>query len=338
MTDGDMWGQDTADVDAFALPGDDQLEQQLSAQATVEAEPETDEAAEPVEGEERARDEQGRFAKKDDTAAEAAAEPDEPAAVEPETPEETAERLIAGQYKTVEEAERALLEKQALIDRQGNELGEWRQYVQQLTEAQQRQAQAPQDWESLIDENPARAAQLAYQHGHPQAYRAAMEAWEELSPGTPAVWVQNVQLQAQMAQTADHQNQQQWTEAMRQFGAEHPGFNEITDDELMAAVDRNPAFAELMRDTTRSHAARLGALKVLYQEAELARGRKSDTLVTAAQDIARVQAETTRQAKEEAILASATANLEGGPKKTGAQLVGEQWRAMDQHLHDGWNP
>lgn len=340
MTDGDMWGQDEAGVDAFSLPGDERIEQQLAGQQTAVAEPETVEPAEsaeskePAESEERARDEHGRFAKKDEEApAEEAAEEVE---VE-ETAAEQAERLIAGQYKTVEEAERALLEKQALIERQGNELGEWRQYVQQMQAAQQRQAQAPADWEALIDENPAQAAQLAYQQQNPHAYRAAMEAWEDVSPGTPSVWLQNMQLQAQAAETAQHQQQQQWNESLAQFARENPGIDAIPTEELLAAGQNNPAFLEMIQKSTNPE-ARLGALRVLYLEAEQARGRKSETLVTAAQDIARVQAEATREAKAEAILSSANANLDGGPKKTGAELVGDQWRSMEQHLHDGWNP
>ena len=336
MTDGDMWGQDEAGVDAFALPGDDKLEQQLAAQQTAVAEPEAAEAAEsaepaePAEAEERARDEQGRFAKKDEEA------PAEEAAAEPETAQETVERLLAGKYKTSEDLERAHLEAQALIDRQGNELGQYRQYLQQLAEQQQRQAQAPSDWDSLIDENPAYAAQLAYQQQNPHAYRAAMEAWEDVSPGTPSVWLQNMQLQAQAAETAQHQQQQQWNESLAQFARENPGIDAIPTEELLAAGQNNPAFLEMIQKSTNPE-ARLGALRVLYLEAEQARGRKSETLVTAAQDIARVQAEATREAKAEAILSSANANLDGGPKKSGAEQVGDQWRQMEEHLHSGWN-
>lgn len=334
MTDGDMWGQDAAGIDAFSLPGDDKLQEQLGEQQTLET-AELKQAE--LESAERARDEQGRFAKKETDEPAAAAKPEPEEKPEAETAEETVERLLAGKYKTAEELERAHLEAQALIDRQGNELGEWRQYVQQLAEAQQRQAQAPSDWDALIDENPAQAAQLAYQQQNPHAYQAAMEAWEDVSPGTPAVWAQNMQLQAQMASAQQHQLQQQWNESVAQFARDNPGIDEIPLDELMEAGQRNPAFIEMIQRST-SPEARLGALRVLYLEAEQARGRKSDTLVTAARDIAREQAEATREAKNEAILASATANLDGGPKKTGAELVGDQWRAMDQHLHDGWNP
>lgn len=325
-----MWGEPPG-PDDFVLPGDDKIQQQLEQQAQGQEAPAEPEPAADTAPEGRPRDEHGRFVKSEQETPEAEAAPDEETAVE-----KTAEEKLAEKYDSDETIQKSYLELQRLYGDQTRELGQYRQYVEQMLANQQRAAQQPQDWQGLIDDNPAHAAQLAYQHGNQHAYRAAVEAWEDMAPGAPGLWAQNVQMQQQLEQLAQHQAQQAWQESVRQFSIDNPGFNEIPDEELLAAVQRNPVFGEIIRDADRSHDARMGALKVLYLDAEQARGRNSDTLVTAAQDIARAQAQATQEAKNEAILASATANLEGGPKKTGPELVGEQWDQMDTHSK-GWN-
>lgn len=311
------------DASEFELPGDEQVLARLE-DATPTAEPEP---TPQVETDERARDEKGRFAKAEEQ--EAAAEPVESSEVPPAEP--------AVRQKSTDDYERELGDRQAFIERQANELGQLRQYMQQLTEQQQRQAQAPTDWQSLIDENPAQAAQLAYQHQNPTAYRAAMEAWEDVSPGTPAVWTQNVALWQEQQRQSAYVQQQQWLESVNRFSAENPGFAEFSTDELIAAGERNPALLELIQKSDADPNARMGALRVLHVEAERARGRTAGTLVDAAKDLARVQAAETQRAKEEAILASAGASLDGGPKPSVADRIAEQWDEIEKPYTDGWN-
>lgn len=335
----ELWGDPAESGPSdWVLPGDDELAKQLGAaepQAeAAAADPDPAPAAEAEtaaeEKSERTRDERGRFAKAD-----------QPDALPGETPEQTEARLYAGQYKTVEELERAALEKQAFIDRQANELGQERaareRYEQMLAQQQQAAQAGTIDWQAEIDENPAQAARLAQQHQNPHAFQAALRAWEELAPGTPEVWLRQQSYEARMAQAAEQQNRQQWNETMAAFGREHPDFAEFSDGEVTEAFRRNPYALELLQRAMTDPAAQMAALRTVYLDVKEARGRNADTLVAAAQDIARVQHEETQRAKDEAILASATASVATPPKPSRADVIGAEWEAMDKRLDDGWN-
>lgn len=78
---------------------------------------------------------------------------------EEETPQAAQERLLAGQYKTVEEMERATIEKEAMIRRQADEVGQMRSTIEALqakTEADIAQLRSEsfepdEEWEEWAD-------------------------------------------------------------------------------------------------------------------------------------------------------------------------------------------
>src|SRR4051812_18493311 len=142
-----MWGDPSAEgADAFVLPGDAEIEQRMAEQPQAEPQPEVAAVEPDPETPGRERDENGRFV--------AATAEETPA----ETPAETEQRLLAGKYKSPEDLERAYQEAERRLGEQGNELGQYRAYLEQMQAAQQQQAQQAQagqiDWATLLEENP----------------------------------------------------------------------------------------------------------------------------------------------------------------------------------------
>lgn len=120
----------------------------------------------------------------------------------PETPPE--ERLYAGKYRSVEEMERAYLERDQMAGRQSTEVGELRGQVQALTEFLAQREQAPQreQWAPPPDpqDDPELAARWAVEHEDPGTYARAMAEWREMDRAAADVYEMGVAHEYELSQ------------------------------------------------------------------------------------------------------------------------------------------
>lgn len=283
--------------------------------AAADAEP-ADEAAAEEQAAERARDEKGRFAKQEDTDA-------------------------AALKAQIEALEKRLADKDDFAGRLSNELGELRKLQEQALEQQSR----PQisDWDALIEDNPARAAQVALQAGDGYRYQQARQAWDELAPGAPDLFEHNFRLQKQLdelaaelkqgiAPIAEQQQVATTAAAYKRALEQYPDFDQH-EETMQQIVDTNPVLKDALQLAVKSgdQDKQYSALSTIYQ---LATGRASDTLTAEAKKVAASLAQETLQAKQDAIVVSATSNAsEPAQPKTWWDVA----EADEQARAAGWN-
>jgi hypothetical protein len=142
---------------------------------------------------------------KPETTGDSPVEEEAPPAEEEEVVEGTAESeaLLAGRYKSVEDLERAVEEKEQMLTRQGNEIGELRSMVEQshnLTQQEIAQMRSDafepdEEWEEWADGEIMRGTEsgegdltaieaitAAGAEGGPEAARYVLKRWYELDP------------------------------------------------------------------------------------------------------------------------------------------------------------
>jgi hypothetical protein len=321
--EGEAEGSDQPDPYSFYRNEDD---------APAEAE------AAPADGE-RARNPDGTFAAKERPADEA-----EPAA----------DDFYVGRYRDREEAERGISEK----DRTTNEAlqraadaerraAELEAYYNQQAAQQQQQPTVPQNFESILEDDPVRAAQIAYDARDPYAWKAARDAWDELSPGTPDTWLNQRRLEERQAYFEQQQQQanaplmeqiaeRQTNEIVRNFNERNPWFQGITDDELVPVIQSNEQLARMAGTGDPSQIAQvlfIAGHEVLQQR--LARDGQTQSTI---QDIARTQAQEAQRAREDAFVASsqtATAQEPATVAEREAQRMEERVRATQSKWESG---
>lgn len=135
----------------------------------------------------------------DETTAPAAATEPPAAAV---TDEE--KQLLAGKYESPEELERGYQELRRHLSEQGAELVELRRLRAEFDQLRG-QVEAPKhDYDALIEDDPASAAQLAYDAGDAYHLQGAINAWKAEDPFAAAVWVSRTANQAELARVTQH--------------------------------------------------------------------------------------------------------------------------------------
>lgn len=259
--------------------------------------------------------------------------------------------LLLGKFKSVEDLAKAYENVESYSGRAAWERDEALRYAKQLEERLQTlqqpaaQPQAPHvDWDTLIDEKPAVAAQYARQLGDNVAFQRAMVAWEEMAPGTPAVWLENQRLREELGevrkaieptqQTVQEQRvKQEVAEAYERIVAAYPDFDEyrgeIAQEVARLTQGGNPALRQTMENGTAEQ--RFAALEHLYFAA---RGRKAGDAAEIAKRAAQIHAEETQRAKAEAQTASAATT--GQADLSPAEQVAEQWKNLMAPLEDGF--
>lgn len=330
----EMWEQGP-EPGAFALPGDAERYGVPDETATeTDAAPET--AEETAATEQRGRDEKGRFA----------AKPDDDEAAD----EQADDGLIGGKFKTQEDLLKSYqeLERQRGLD--SAEKAELRQIAERFQQLQTQMDELPgrmqpppqYDYDSLIETDPAMAAQLAYQSGDQLRFQQAFAAWNDVSPGTPQVWAQNMQLQEKIAELegsfeqriAPVQDQARATvtaQALSQFASTHPDFDLYRDQMQQIAVD-SPHLAALVNSDDPQ--AKVEMLDYLYTKAKMDEARGSadnlqDALRNAAQDTARAE-------QEAAVVSTSQRTAEPEPEGV-AEKFGAFVAARNKPYEDGWN-
>lgn len=333
-------------ADEFALPGDEARLAQITPveetapaeQPVAMAEPEAVAEDAPAV-DDRPRNPDGTFA----------AKPAEADLAAEETP---AERLLAGNFKTADELERAYEELRSLNGRQGQELGDLRrtfeQQFAQINEQLQRQPQAPpvQITSDLIDTNPAYAAQLAYEQENGTAFQLAFSAWKDEDPFGASAWAGAKQTETQIAELNAKYEERlsavqaqiapvtQTAQAARiaALVAQTPGLAEfVASDKIATVAQEFPEVAAALLSGTPDQKVR--SLQTLHQ---IARGRESDNLQVTQQDIARQQAEQAQAVREEAFVASAS-TTSAGVKPSVADQIAADWGADKALIEAGWN-
>lgn len=301
-----------AEAEAYEAEGTTPPAEEPEVAPEAEAGPPVAAEAEPPAAEDRPRNADGTFAKQT-----------------PDEPEAAGERLYAGQYKTVEELERAVAEKQAVLDRQANELGETRRMIEErfsgLEEkiAQPVHPQTPVTQE-MVEQNPGLATQLAYQQGNQQALQVAYEAWKYEEPADAAAWraevvanqrIQQVQqayearlaeLEQRVAPAESNALDAQWAQTFRQIEAKYPDLATY-QAEMTEIAAEFPQFASDLRGDPESRGK---ALESLYL---LARGRTAGTLRASQDEIAQQTAAEAQRVREDAFVASQTSQSAEAP-------------------------
>lgn len=339
----DLWDDGEPTQEDFELPGDAEFygevreteAEEPAAEGRTEAV--TDEEAQDADSQAgRPRDERGRYV------SEKPPEPEpEP---EPDPDQELLERYLSKYDGDEAKALKAAANQDSLLGRQAQELGQLRAQQAQLAaylQAQEQQAAqrqtGPIDWETLIDEDPAYATQLAYQQGNEPAYRAAAQAWEELSPGTPNVWYENEQMKGAMGQVTSALTSQRQVEQARQMAQradelvrQYPDLPDALDD-MSQIAPRFPYELRALVSGTPEEA--LAATESLYLKAK---AMKSEEFVQRAQAIARSQTQEEMRVREGASVASAS-RTHTEPPLSAEERIAADWGKRDQMLAEGWN-
>lgn len=312
------------------------------------AEPTPEEPVEEAQDqpEERARDPlTGRFVAKEDT-------PEEP--VE-EQPSEEATPSYAGRFSSPEELEKGYQHVEQWASRvqtRNSELEQQLQQMQQrLAEVEQRQSEpAPVriDWDELVEERPWEAAMVARQHNDVYHLQKAIEAWEELTPGAPQLWVQQVQAQAelndkiarmeaQLAPAAQRFEQVEVTQsvaaALTEIQQRHPDFEQLYDDigrEVALIVQGGRPDLQRVFETG-THQQKV---EILDHLVNAARGRRAGNIGELAAHAGRIHAQETEAAKAAATAVSARTNVPVANSPD--EALGAAWGDLNRRFDDGW--
>lgn len=246
------------------------------------------------------------------------------------------ERLWAGKYRTPEELERAWHEREQLLGRQGNELGELRRQMADLAEALKRPP-APQlgDIDSLFAENPAKAAERAIAAQDAQAYDRVLREWSEIDPAQAEMYqtmkqveYRSWQAQQQIEQLSSEQETARYGSAMetawQRLQAEIPDLDQLAAAMQEEAVEAarvaggEPVYSKLLQSGDPEQV--YYAFRTL---ALTARSRNGAAQHQHAADLARTAAVESQRAKAEAIVASSTSTAPEAqaPKSYDEQLL-----------------
>jgi len=183
-------------------------------------------------------------------------------------------------YRTAEEAEKALREKDSYIGKLQSELGELRGSVEQIQQVQQ-QYFSPADEESfdeLLDEDPERAAREALQRGDTLRLDRAIESWYEVAPRRAAQFERALERQ-QLEQSWQQRYQpiqqeignQQLVSAYQSVRAAHPDFDQL-EPAMTRAAELAPHLLEPLTSGTVD--AKQRVIETLYLMAKGMQGQQ----------------------------------------------------------------
>lgn len=220
------------------------LEQELDAafgqtpepQAEPQA-PETPEAPAPPE---RQRDESGRFV---------AAAQEEPQP-EAETPQEQAERVYAGKFRSVEDLERGKVAADEHIQRLEGELRELRQAL-----TPQPQAPQPGDIDAMEEPQLVYTAVQAARGGDEFTYQRAWTALNDVNPYAAAdlharriAYESQQQLMPSIQRSEEQIRANRIGQAYAEITAAYPDAGQLTQ-QMLDLIQERPALITMLRDT-----------------------------------------------------------------------------------------
>lgn len=243
--------------------------------------------------------------------------------VEPDTP------LLAGKYKTTEELERAYLEAQTAIGRQGNELSELRGLRDEFTQLRdQLQAPAAPQYDpgtlaEFFDNNPQQipaVAQQALDAGDQLLYQQSLKAWSDHDPIGASDFHMRQLLAAEReqlrAEIAPMREATQKTEIASQFAdaytaqkQAHEDFDQVMSSLTQAQIDGFPrtVIAALQSGDQQT---KQEVLETLYR---WTKAEQAGQLTQAAVNAQAAQAADAHTARQDAVVATTAASSDRTP-------------------------
>lgn len=256
-------------------------------------------------------------------------------------PVEAEEPQLTPEQQRIAQLEAQLAEKEAMIGRQSAEVGQVRQEIASLREEFATRAAEPTApvaapiviTQDMIEDDPARATQIAYQQNDAAALERAFTVWKEIEPFEAASWrsdtlaqQREAAIRAEIQKDRERQAAEQqraadtnaaWNGAMQDVAAVHADFLQVdpttgksnAERLLTEVAPQYPEVLAILRDGDRQ--AKGNALKLLY-----AADRANRT------DPAAVQ----RQLEEAAAAAAAE---EAAARAAAATVVGQPTAGQD---------
>lgn len=297
-------------------------------------EPEADEPAETpaVEEEEEAPEEPGTIAVEDDLSIE----------ITPEV-QEYLDKYDGDLTKALAAAANA----QSLIGRQGNELGEVRQELQQMRDAlnqyqaeqyvqQPYQTYLPDPEEAEESEMAAAYSSLAHealQRADANTMQQAVEAWKDVDPFGASVFVSQLQAQVYEQRIQDLQvsrHPDELAQGMEQLKEKYPDLPQRVD-EIGQEAERWPTLGYVLHGGSPSE--RVQALEALYLQ--VANRTSSETSQQALRRVAVKQSEEARRARQQAQVAASGRGPVADPEATPHLIpLGRTGRSVDLNRVD----
>ncbi len=251
------------------------------------------------------------------------------------TPEPAPEPLLAGKFKTPEDLGKGYEELQAVLDRQGSELGELRKLQDQVQALEQRQS-APQinqdtiDWfDEQVEQNPYAAANWARQNDPSGVlYDRAMDQWYEINPRHAGAYERHMEQQQFLAQLQgqlepalrpllQQKEANDFQQAMVDVARRFPDFDRVSG-QIMEAAESAPEVLSALQEGDLASKTRV--IENLYW---MARGRAATSLAEAAQGAATSAAVQTQAAKMAAQIASPS--VTNPPTDDDNLSAGDRW-------------
>ena len=312
--------------DTFEMVVDDgfdaAVEAQIAAATGDEPEPEPEAEVKPA----RERDEHGRYKP-------AASEPEPEPEPEPELPP-TAEADPLAELKAAHESR--LRDKDEMIARQANEIGQLRQALPQP------QAQAPVGFADQIVESPslgATYAAQALQAGDWEQYDAVLDAWTEVDPRAARryerqvnVWLASQQVAQATEPLAANAKEAQNTQALSNLTDRYSDFPQVIAS-LEGEANIPSPLTRALQDAP-NQIAYEEALDTLYN---FLKGKQAGPLAAQVREASEAERAEARQAKVDATVASASASpVREDPKTIQEQIVSE-WADQDAPFKDPWS-
>lgn len=278
----------------------------------------------------------------------------------PQEPQSDADPVVAeylAKYGgNLDEAVKAAAHQSSLVGRQGAEIGELRQQMQDLVQALQQREQAAQpqfaqaiDIDSVIaNEGFVAAAERTAAAGDWNTHNRVLAEWRGMEPDTANMYVlaKQAAFEAQQARSRAAELERNTQEARGQTAiqaatarliAEFPDYETLQPlmREEAAEAQRlagRPVYGPMLESGDPDQA--FLALRTL---ASLARTRQAGSAQQNAAELARTAAAETQRAKAEAMVASATGNAPEAPApKSYDQELLDLFRSEDAPAADGW--
>lgn len=235
---------------------------------------------------------------------------------------------ILGKFKSTEDLIAAYQNLERQQGEKGNELGELRRTVEEL-QASLEQYQQPQqrpitdqavvDWfDTLVDQNPAQAAEWARQNGQQHLYDRAMETWYDLNPRQATGYEMSLREQMIRAQL---QHELQPTLAPAQEFAAAQAFNRVWNtvagqypeitrhgDDIVQAAQEDPEILNLLMSGNDRLATMALENLVVRAQRKLQAGQ-AETMAQATAQVAAEQRQEAVAARQQATVATASSTV-----------------------------
>lgn len=253
--------------------------------------------------------------------------------------DETLEEVIARYGGDIGKALRSLAEKESMIGRQGNELGELRDQIAQLAELVQNQPQFDprmlQPYEHDLDENPEGLLYEALERGDTETAKVALQAWGEESPFQAAAFLYGQQARLQAEQTAPPAVQRGSAETLEQKMSEvvqrHPDVEKYIPAIGEVAKEFPTLRSSMEQGTPAQKAQAFEELLVIAKN----RSTLSDTSAAVKRVVLKTQEEV-RKEKSDAAVVSAKTRSAATAKKSSLDEFFSAFDEAAERLNGSW--